>query len=42
MRVCSVCNKGRWQGRKLGGKFVCKECLDKAREQKAAEVGGKK
>lgn len=34
MRMCSSCGRGRWEGRKKDGKFVCKECLEKEREEK--------
>lgn len=37
MRVCFRCGKGKWQGAKKDGKFICAECLAKGQEEK----GGK-
>jgi uncharacterized Zn finger protein (UPF0148 family) len=38
MRMCSKCGKGKWQGVKKDGKFVCVDCLAK---EKLAEVAEK-
>lgn len=38
MRMCSKCGKGRWEGVKKDGKFVCAECLKKEADKKAKGV----
>lgn len=35
MRSCAICGRGRWEGKKKDGKFVCVECLAKEIEKKA-------
>ena len=42
MRSCSKCGKGKWQGVKKDGKFVCVDCLAAEKREGAVEVVAEK